>query len=163
MLFRSGAMNPGQVDPGLKQFPGQSVTPQDYYKEATAGEKKGAKEPTSTAMAAKGGELEAYATGGRAKPKPKPQLLDQPTADVNNYGLTAAQQRQWDNYENMRNSGKKFTQQQIRDYNAMKDTRTQYAQANPNQSSGNTPLSLADAQIGVTPFFDPNTMQSTNP
>jgi len=159
----TGAINPGQADPSLMQFPGKSVTPQDYYKQATAGEKEDKKSPTSTAIAAEGGELDAYAQGGRPKPKPKAEQLAQPTADLNEYGLTASQQRRWDNYEKMRNSGKKFTQQQIRDYNSMRDTRTQYQQANPKSSSGNTPLSLADAQIGVTPYFDPQKMQSTNP
>lgn len=157
----TGAMNPGQADRALMQLPGQSITPQDYYKQATAGEKEEKKSPTSTAIAAEGGELDAYAQGGR--PKPKAEQLAQPTADLNEYGLTASQQRQFDKYENMRNSGKKFTQQQIRDYNSMRDVRTQYAQANPNVAKGKTPLSLADAQIGVTPFYDPETKQSTNP
>ena len=154
----TGAINPGQADPSLMQFPGKSVTPQDYYKQATAGEKEEKKSPTSTAIAAEGGKLVGYAKGG----KPKEQLA-QPTADLNEYGLTAQQQKKFDTYENMRNSGKKFTQQQIRDYNSMRDTRTQYAQANPNAAKSKTDLSLRDAQVGVTPFYDPETKQSTNP
>ena len=157
----TGAINPGQADPSLMQFPGRSVTPQDYYKQTTAGEKEEKKSPTSTAIAAEGGELDAYAQGGR--PKPKAEQLAQPTADLNEYGLTASQQRQFDKYETMRNSGKKFTQQQIKDYNSMKDARTQYAQANPNAAKSKTDLSLRDAQVGVTPFYDPETKQSTNP
>ena len=154
----TGAINPGQADPSLMQFPGKSVTPQDYYKQATAGEKEEKKSPTSTAIAAEGGELVGYAKGG----KPKEQLA-QPTADLNEYGLTAQQQKKFDKYETMRNAGKKFTQQQIKEYNSMKDARTQYAQANPNAAKNKTDLSLRDAQVGVTPFYDPETKQSTNP
>lgn len=154
----TGAMNPGQADRALMNMPGQSLTPQDYYKQATAGEKEGKKDPTSMAIAARGGELNAYAKGG----KPKAGLA-QPTADLNEYGLTAQQQKQFDKYETMRNSGKKFSQQQIRDYNAMKDSRTQYAKDNPDAAKGKTDLSLRDAQVGVTPFYDPDKMQSTNP
>lgn len=150
----TGAMSPGQTDRALMQLPGQSVTPQDYYKQATAGDKEQKKEPTSTQIAKAGGEIQGYKKGAK---------LDQPTADLNEYGVTATQQKKWDNYEKMRNAGKKFTQQQLRDYNAIKDTRTQYTAANPQQSTGKTPLSLSDAQQGVTAFYDPEKMQSTNP
>lgn len=144
-----GAMNPGQADPSLMLFKDRAVTPQDYYKQATAGEKATAKE------AAKGGRLDGYKKGGSPS---------QPTADLNDYGLTPSQQKQFDKYETMRNSGKKFTPKQIKDYNAIKDTRTQYAQANPPKpGAGKTDLSLRDAQVGVTPFFDPESMTSTNP
>ena len=150
----TGAMNPGQADRALMNIPGQSITPQDYYKQATAGDKEQKKSPTSTQIAKAGGEIRGYKKGTK---------LEQPTADLNDYGITSAQQKKWDNYEKMRNAGKKFTQQQIKDYNAIKDTRTQYAAANPEKATGKTDLSLRDAQIGVTPFYDPKTMQSTNP
>ena len=131
----TGAINPGQADPSLMQFPGRSITPKDYYKEATAGEKKGAKDPTSTANAAKGGELEGYAKGG----------------------LT---QEEYNFLQNKVQSGKKVSPAYQKQMKA-------YEKANPapasNAPTGNTPLSLADAQIGVTPFYDPATMQSTNP
>ena len=150
----TGAMNPGQADRALMNLPGQSVTPQDYYKQATAGDKEQKKEPTSTQIAKAGGEIRGYKKG---------TTLEQPTADLNDYGLTAQQQKQFDKFESMRNAGKKFSQQQIKDYNAMKDTRTQYAAANPEKAKGKTDLSLRDAQVGVTPFYDPDKMQSTNP
>ena len=131
----TGAMNPGQADPSLMQFPGQSITPQDYYNQATANEKKGAKDPTSTANAAKGGELKGYAKGG----------------------LT---QDQYNFLQNKIQNGGKVSpgyQKQMQAYEA----------ANPAPASttptGNVPLSQSDAQIGVTPFYDPTTMQSTNP
>jgi hypothetical protein len=158
----TGAMNPGQADRALMNLPGQSITPQDYYKQATAGDKEQKKEPTSTQIAKAGGEIRGYKKGTK---------LEQPTADLNDYGITSAQQKKWDNYEKMRNAGKKFSQQQIKEYNAIKDTRTQYAAANPEKATGKTPLSLSDAQVGVTPFFyvnpndpnDPRNMTSTNP
>lgn len=148
----TGAINPGQVDPGLAQFPGKSVTPQDYYKEATAGEKKGAKDPVGTAIAAEGGELDVYATGGKPKAVAKPKD-----------GYDAQGNLTQDGYNFLQNkvqSGGKVSPKYKRQMQA-------YEKANPAQAdntpTGNTPLSLADAQIGVTPFYDPATMQSTNP
>ena len=154
----TGAMNPGQVDPGLKQFPGQSITPQDYYKEATAGEKKGAKDPTSTAMAAEGGELEAYAAGGKPKPAPKPTTVS--PSQIQQALRSGVSQ------STIQNALKSGSISLAPAKPKPKPTATAPeapTAANPNAATGNTPLSLADAQIGVTPFYDPTTMQSTNP
>ena len=134
----TGAMNPGQVDPSLTQFQGQSITPQDYYKQATAGEKQNSKNPTSTASAAEGGELESYAKGG----------------------LT---QDQYNFLQNKVQGGGKVSPAYQKQMRAFTASHPQPTAANPGGSTGNTPLSLADAQIGVTPFYDPETMQSTNP
>jgi len=149
-----GAMNPGQADPSLMKFPGQAVTPKQYYQEATAGESSGKKEPEATA--AEGGEIEGYKKGAR---------LARPAADVNTSGLNASQQKQWDKLEALRNSGNPMSQQQIKSYNDLQSARSSYAQANPSAASSKSDLSLHDAQVGVTPFFDPDpkTMRSTNP
>lgn len=141
----TGAMNPGQVDPGLAKFPGQSITPTDYYKEATAGDKKGKKDPTSTAMAAQGGTLEGYARGGKPRPG-------------------------YDEQGNLTEAGYNFIQNKIEKGKPVSAANRRaiaaYDKAHPKTVAGNTgdtPLSKADADIGVTPFYDPTTMQSTNP
>lgn len=156
-----GAMNPGQADPSLMHFQGKAVTPQDYYKQATAQESDaGGKSKIPTQTAKDGGEIEGYKSGTQ---------LSRPTADVNEYGLSSSQQKQWDKLEGLRNSDKKMSQQQIKTYNSLNNARSSYTKANPlPPDAGRTDLSLKDAQIGVTPFFDANPksstfMQSTNP
>ena len=117
-----------------------------------------------TQTAAQGGimNLRGFATGGqpKPKPKPKPEVLAQPDADKNQYGFTAAQQRQWDSLEQLRNSGKKMTQQQIRSYNDLKGIRTT-ATANPaaqNKPTG-APFSYSDLAT-PTAFLDSKTGQN---
>jgi len=128
--------------------------------------------PTDTpvAEAAQGGimNLRGYAEGGAArakpKPKPKPAALARPEADKNESGLTVTQQKQWDKLEALRNSGKPMTQQQIKAYNGLKDTRTTAAAAvaadpaKQNKPTG-APFSFSDLET-PTAFLDPNTGQN---
>jgi hypothetical protein len=128
--------------------------------------------PTDTpvAEAAQGGimNLRGYAKGGAAKPKPKPKpkpaALARPEADKNESGLTATQQKQWDKLEALRNSGKPMTQQQIKAYNGLKDTRTTATAAvaadpaKQNKPTG-APFSFSDLET-PTAFLDPNTGQN---